>query len=128
MNAKLLALLELFVAVVAVSAALASQIGDQGPYGAIAYSKSTDRVVWGTGYSKTEAADTARRLCGEDDCIVYTITHHSCAGLAQSRRNRSLLAWSWSQRNHRQAEIKAMRRCERKGGPCRLVGAYCTKR
>ena len=128
MNTKLLAALGFFVAVVAVTAALASEMGDKGPYGAIAYSKSTGRVAWGTGYTNTEAVDTARRLCGEDDCIVYTSTHHSCAGLAQSRRDRSFLAWSWSQQDHGQAEIQAMRRCEQKRGSCKIIGAYCTMR
>ena len=128
MNAKLIVVLGLFVAVVAVAVAVASDIGEKGPYGAIAYSKSTGRMAWGTGYTNTEAVQTARRLCGESDCIVYTSTHRSCAGLARAQNDRSFLAWSWSQPNHGQAEIRAMNRCEDKAGSCKIIGAYCTMR
>jgi hypothetical protein len=125
MNTKLLAVLGVVLAVVAVSAAVASEIGEKGPYGAIAYSKSSGRMAWGTGFTNTEAVSTARRLCG-DDCIVYTTTYRSCAGLARSQQDRSFLAWSWSQPDHGQAEVKAIRRCERDGGQCKVLGAYCT--
>ncbi len=128
MNAKLIVVLGLLVTVAAAGTTMASNIGDKGPYGAIAYSKSTVTTTWGTGDTNTEAAETARRLCGKDDCIVYTITYHSCAGLARSQNDRSFLAWSWSQPNHRQAELRAMNRCEKKAGSCKIIGAYCTIR
>jgi hypothetical protein len=128
MNTNLIVMLVLLVTVAAVGAPMASNVGDKGPYGAIAYSKSTGTTAWGTGNTNTEAAETARRMCGKDDCIVYTITHHSCAGLARSLNDKSLLAWSWSQPNHRQAELRAMSRCEKKGGSCKILGAYCATR
>jgi|GEM_PF-6248000 len=100
---------------------------DTGPYGAIAYSKSSHRWAWGTGYTMNEAEAKARRMCGNDDCIVYTSTHRSCAGLARAVDG-SYYGWSWSQPNHGKAEIRAMKRCEEGGSNCRVVFAGCTIR
>ncbi len=124
MRTALMAVMSLFVLVAAYGIA---QSADTGPYGAIAYSKSSGNWAWGTGNTMNEAEAKARSLCGSDDCIVYTSTHKSCAGLARAV-DASYFGWSWNAPNHGRAEISAMDKCVEGGNRCRIVFAGCTVR
>jgi hypothetical protein len=127
MRTALIAVAGLFVLVAAYGIVQSQDTGDTGPFGAIAYSKSTGNWAWGTGNDLNEAQAKARSLCKSDDCIVYTSTHKSCAGLAQAVDG-SYFGWSWSQPNHGKAEIRAMNECLEGGSKCRIIFAGCTLR
>ena len=95
-------------------------------YGAISYSKSSDRC--GTAYnyrSRAEAESKAMSECGESDCETKIWFKNGCGALATSSDRTA--GWAWAG-NRSSAERRALQECGKRGNKCKVRCWSCTNR
>lgn len=95
-------------------------------FGAIAYSKRTQRYGWATGKrSRTRAENAALEQCDRNDCKIEVWFRDTCAALATGSDGQ-VTGWAYND-SLREAKERAVRECrERDGERCHVVIAKCS--
>lgn len=122
MKARIAALCLLTAFVTASGIALADD-----DYGAIAYSKETQRYGYTTHQrSRERAEDRAIELCDRDDCEVKVWFRDTCAALATGSHGQ-VTGWAYNE-SLRRAKDRAVEECiAHDGHRCQVIISACSR-